>query len=39
MKWESADIIKKSYASTPLVTSRMKPIGQVWGDNVGLNYY
>ena len=28
--WESANIIK-SYASTPLVTSRMKPIEQVLG--------
>ena len=23
----------------PLVTSRMKPIGQVWGQNVGRFYY
>ena len=29
-----SDIIKRSYAPT-LVTSRMKLIGQVWGDNVG----
>ena len=39
IRWESADIIKKSPTlQFSLVTSSMKPIGQVWGDNVGPTY-